>query len=157
MAGVWEDANAGVRQVLSEDLAVDGRDHRVVVPVGDEEWLGDAGQPREPAGIGDPPLDDGVVLCAGDFEPGCLVAVDLPGGEVAGLAPGLGCLVGERVLPGGPGSVVAGPLPDLEVGERTQMAPRGPVRKASTSRFGSVLRAVTLLRRARRVLVAALR
>src|SRR5262245_41943185 len=67
MRRVRVDPEPGVRQMISEDLGVDRRDHHVVVAVGNQRWLRDPGEPGEPSRIRDTPFDDRVVLGSRDL------------------------------------------------------------------------------------------
>jgi hypothetical protein len=67
MGGVGIDPQPRVGQVVGEELRVDGRDHHVVVAVGDERGMCDPGKPAELGRVWDAPFDDRVVLSACDL------------------------------------------------------------------------------------------
>jgi hypothetical protein len=67
MGGVGIDPQPRIGQVVGEELRVDGRDHHVVVAVGDERGMCDPGKPVELGRVWDAPFDDRVVLSACDL------------------------------------------------------------------------------------------
>ena len=62
MRGVGIDPDPRVRDQAGEQVAELGRDHQVVVALDDQRRARDAGEALQRAVVGDPPLDDRVVL-----------------------------------------------------------------------------------------------